>query len=48
MKSISRSSHRGAAETNPTRDHEVLGSISGLAQWVKRSSVSVSCGVGRR
>ena len=26
-----RSSRRGAAETNPTRNHEVLGSISGLA-----------------
>ena len=30
-----RSSHRGAAETNPTRNHEVVGSIPGLAQWVK-------------
>ena len=31
----SRSSHRGAAETNPTRSHEVAGSIPGLDQWVK-------------
>ena len=29
------SSHRGAAETNPTRSHEVEGSIRGLAEWVK-------------
>ena len=29
------SSHRGAAETNPTRNHEVAGSIPGLVQWVK-------------
>ena len=29
------SSHRGAAETNPIRNHEVEGSIPGLAQWVK-------------
>ena len=28
------SSHRGTVETNPTRSHEVLGSIPGLAQWV--------------
>ena len=28
-------SHCGAAETNPTRNHEVEGSIPGLAQWVK-------------
>ena len=26
---------RGAAETNPTRNHEVSGSIPGLAQCVK-------------
>ena len=30
-----RSSCHGAAETNPTRNHEVAGSTPGLAQWVK-------------
>ena len=29
------SSHCGAAETNPTRNHEVAISTPGLAQWVK-------------
>ena len=28
-------SHRGAEEMNPTRNHAVAGSISGLAQWFK-------------
>ena len=28
------SSRCGAVETNPTRNHEVAGSIPGLAQWV--------------
>ena len=28
-------SHRGAAETNPTRNHEVAGLIPSLTQWVK-------------
>ena len=31
------SSHCGAAETNPTRNHEVEGLIPALAQWVKDS-----------
>ena len=30
-----RSSCRGAAEMNPTRNHEVAGSIPDLNQWVK-------------
>ena len=29
------SSHSGTVETNPTRNHKVVGSIPGLAQWVK-------------
>ena len=34
--------------TNPTRNHEVAGSVPALAQWVKGSGVAVSCGVGGR
>ena len=33
------SSCRGAAETNPTRNHEVAGLIPGLDQWVKDLTV---------
>ena len=33
-KKIMESSCRGAVETNPTRKHEVAGSIPDLAQWV--------------
>ena len=29
-----RSSHLGTVEMNPTRHHEVVGSTSGLHQWV--------------
>ena len=47
-KNKDRSSHRGATETNPMRNHEVAGLIPGLAQWVKRSGVAVCCGVGCR
>jgi len=34
--------------TNPTKNHEVVGSVPALAQWVKGSGIAVSCGVGCR
>ena len=34
-----RSSCRGTAEMNPARNHEVVGSIPGLAQQVKDSAL---------
>ena len=35
LKERERISYIGTAETNPTRIHENVGSISGLVQWVK-------------
>ena len=35
VKYFRRRSSRGAAETNSTRNHEVVSSIPGLPQWVK-------------
>ena len=42
------SSYCGTVETNPTRNHEVVGLTPGLAQWVKDLALPVSCGVGYR
>ena len=34
-----KSSYCGAAEANLTRNHEVVGSIPGLAEWVKEPAL---------
>ena len=35
LENSTRHSHCGAVETNLTRNHEIIGSNSDLAQWVK-------------
>ena len=37
LKNLTRSSRCGSVETNLTRNHEAVGLIPGLAQWVKDS-----------
>ena len=43
------SSHHGTAETTPTRNHEVSGSIPGLAEWVRiQRCCELWCGLQMR
>ena len=44
----SQSSQCGSVETNPTSNHEVVGSIPGLTHWAKDLMLPVSSAVGCR
>ena len=46
LRKLEGSSHCGSVETNLTSIPEDVGSIPGLAQWVKETGVAVSYGVG--
>ena len=37
-----------SGNTSLNRNHEVVGLILGLTQWVKDPGIAVSCGVGHR
>ena len=45
-KTMPGSSHHRLAVMNPTSNHEDVGSVPGLAQWVQGSDGAVICGVG--
>ena len=47
-KLVTGSSSHDAAETNPTSNQEDVGLIRGLDQWVKDTTLLMSCGVGHR
>ena len=48
LKNVFRSSRRGSVVNKSAKNHEVVGSIPGLAQWVKDPALPVSCGVVHR
>ena len=48
IKIMTKGSCCGSVVTNPTGIYEDMGSIPGLPQWVKGSSIAMSCGIDRR